>query len=212
MAASKWPRPTSASPIVDRHKPTCGSKRDFGGASGSVKLGRIWIGRQTVVGDLNRFVRAMRYAEIDTLGIVAAGVIRRERNGPVSLTDDLSLEVGPVGTPTVQIVDHISHCIARQRVGIMRIDHERLFEQGTRRIVARPLLWHGLFLNPCHTMAHPRMVRSTASGFAERALFSGLGPDELNTESVAQPRDHLILQLEEVGDVVLEALRPKVRA
>ena len=67
----------------------------------------------------------------------------------------------------------------------------------------RLLLW---------TNVQPRMARSMASGFLERAPFSRLGIDQPPAEVVGQSRHHLILQLEEIGYVLLEAVGPKMRA
>ena len=61
-------------------------------------------------------------------------------------------------------------------------------------------------------MAQPRMARSMASGLFERALFCRFRLDQFETQGVAQSRHDLILQLEQVGHVFLEAVGPEMRA
>ena len=56
------------------------------------------------------------------------------------------------------------------------------------------------------------MARSTASGLLERAPFSASALTSSIAQAIGQSRDHLILQLEQVGDVFLEAVGPEMRA
>ena len=56
------------------------------------------------------------------------------------------------------------------------------------------------------------MVRSTASGLLERARLPCFRLDEFEAQGIAQPRHHLILQLEQIGHVLLEAFGPEMRA
>ena len=56
----------------------------------------------------------------------------------------------------------------------------------------------------------PRMVRSiTSDSWSERPFRFGAHQSE--AETVGQSRHHLILQLEQVGHILLEAVRPKMR-
>ena len=51
-----------------------------------------------------------------------------------------------------------------------------------------------------------------ASGFCVRPPFSRFRLDEFVAQAVGQSRHHLILQLEQVGHVLLEAVGPEMRA
>ena len=56
------------------------------------------------------------------------------------------------------------------------------------------------------------MVRSIASGFLERAPFSASALVKAVAQTVGQSRHDLILQLEQVGHVLLETVGPQMRA
>ena len=59
--------------------------------------------------------------------------IGSERDGPVGLTDHFGVVIG-FGVGKVKILDPIAICFARQRIGVVRVNLERLLEQSPRRI------------------------------------------------------------------------------
>jgi hypothetical protein len=59
--------------------------------------------------------------------------IGSERDGPVGLTDHFGVVIG-LGVGKVKILDRIQICFARQRIGVVRVDLERMLEQSSRGI------------------------------------------------------------------------------
>ena len=80
--------------------------------------------------------------QVQAFHIVRPRIIWGERDGPVGLTEYFRLVIGPGGRRSPRVFQQIGVSVARQRVGFVRVDLERLFEQGFRRIVVlfRPLL------------------------------------------------------------------------
>ena len=99
-----------------------------------------------------------------------------------------------------------SHAVDRRRV--VGVDRERLFKQSPRRIV--------LFLAGPKTLlvverptAHDEIVRIRVGRAGALRRFR---LDQFIAQGVGQPRDDLILQLEQISHVLLEPLGPEMRA
>jgi hypothetical protein len=131
--------------------------------------------------------------------------IGSERDGPVSLTDGVVVGFG-VGKEKTLV--EIAQCLARQRIGVVRVHLERLLEQSPRRIDRVLIVSYPVLFNEGQT-AHGEVDGVGAFGAGAPLCFR---LDQFNTQRVGQSPHHLILQLEQVGHVLLEAFGPEMRA
>ena len=166
---------------------------------------KIRIDQEPGVGGIDSLVRAVRIVEVDAFHVIRPQGVGRERDGAVRLTEYFCIVVGcRVLRPKILVDVGVS--VPSKRIGIVGVDLERLFEQGARRLV--------FFL---------RLLRWPRQGPATHGEIDGVGVpgtgglfrfrlDEFDAQRIRQPRHHLILQLEQVGDVFLEAVGPEMRA
>ena len=101
---------------------------------------------------------------------------------------------------------NVCGCLTRQRVSIARVESKRLLEQRSRRLVL-VLVVPGVVHQ--HIGAHRKV--DCVRVLRTRALFR-LRFEEFIAQAVGEPSHDLVLQLEKVGDVVLDAIGPEVRA
>jgi hypothetical protein len=100
----------------------------FGGASGTVKRGEIRIDCESGISCAERLVRAMGQHEVGGFRKIGPRVVGIERDGPVGLIDYFCLEVGLGACPSELVFGVIGRSLARERVGVVRVDLERLIE------------------------------------------------------------------------------------
>ena len=118
-----------------------------------------------------RLVRAARAGEIKAFRRICPHVVGRQRDRSIGLIEYFRVEIRLVGRLSECVEGHVGEGFSRERVGVIRVGLERLAEQVQRGIVAVTLLF-GRLREDRHIAAQPRIVRSTASGFLERAALS----------------------------------------
>ena len=102
----------------------------------------IWIDSEPRVGRAKPLGRMVSAAQIKALCGIGPSLFRADGDRPVSQADHFGVIVDVRVRPTKYLVKQISRCLARQRPCVVRVDHERLFEHRSRRVVVllRPLL------------------------------------------------------------------------
>src|SRR5271155_1298811 len=131
-----------------------------------------------------------------------------EGDGSVGLPEYFCVIIGLRVHPAETMLSLIGSGVAGQRIGIVRVDLERLFEQGSnghvvvlRRLLRKPPIRF--------VAAHDEIDDVRVFGVGSCFRFR---PDEFAVQRIGQSRDHLILQREQVGNVLLEAVAPEMRA
>ena len=121
--------------------------KKIGVAAHRQQRGEIRVDREPGVGGVDRLVRAVGIIQVDAFHVIRPQGIGRDRNRPVSRTEDFLVVVGLVVSQR-GILICVSVSFASQRVGIVWVDLQRLLEQGARRLV--------FFLPPMPTCPLPR--------------------------------------------------------
>ena len=182
------------------------AKRILRKSAHPVQQRRIWIDRETRIGGTERFILAAQNEEVIALRIVRQIAIGGERDRTLGLTEYFCVVIDLRACPSQLFLVEMGYGVAGQCRDIVGVDLERLLESGSRRIIVvfgkRLQLEQGI---PAHREIEDIGV------FGTRASF-GFRLDELETQSIGQSRHHLILQLEQVGDVFLKAFGPEMGA
>ena len=171
-----------------------------------VKQRGIWIDSETRIGGADRLILAARKEQVIALRVIWQLAIGSEHDRPFGLTEYLCFIVGLGARPSQLFLVQMGYGVAGQRHDIVGVDFERLLEQSPGRIVVvfrqRLQLEHGI-------AAH-REIDDV--GVVGMRASCGLRLDELEAQSIVQSRHDLILQLEQVADVFLEAFGPEMGA
>ena len=110
-----------------------------------------------------------------------------------------------IGRKGICAVDGVHTGRSNERVDIVRIESERAIEKASRlrEIVRAPTL-----VEPSQTLK----IEVHRVGVRGLLRPSRLGGDKLGVERARQPRDDFVLHVEEIGERLVEPLRPEMIA
>lgn len=182
------------------------AQRYFRRRSRLVQTRIVRIDGEAGVSCADRFVKTVRIAQVKALKHGRLVAIRSEADRAIRLTEHFCVIVGPRTSPTEQVLTEICCSNAGDGRRVVGIDRQRLFEQGPRGIdlfLTGKKSWV-IYERPT---AHDEIVRIR---IGRAGAFRCFRLDEFVAQGVRKPRHDFVLQLEKIGDVLLEPLGLKM--